>query len=574
MKPLRIQSRLTLATVLPLTFFGILSLLVGSYALRQIPEDLVMQRQQALAQVAAAGVMGELEGYLQQLETLSDELSAYDGQPVQQQRLLEQRSLSLRAFSGGVLLLDNHGQVIAATTDVTAYQGQSFAFRDYFRQALNNQQPAFSTVIQDVPTGAVVVIAVPLRIHGRVPGVILGRFRLSAQPWAQNLNLLRTTQGGQAYLIDSASTIIYHPDPTRLGQSIQEEPELWRVVIAGQPRSILYQRNATTPRSIVTFAPLPGVAWGLLMEEPWDAIIAPAAPYQGAAVALFSLGLILTLISLGWSLQRITHPLNTLLSEAQRVAAGATFHPVTVTGPPDLQTLIEVFNQMVTRLEEQQETLRSYARQILMSQENERQRLSRDLHDETVQDLVGLAQRIELCRKALDQDPVAARQRLIELEELAQNTLTGVRRLSRNLRPFILEDLGLAVSLQALCRELALQLPQARVNYEIVGEESRLAPELELTAFRIVQEALNNIRKHAPQSQKVQVTLYYKSEGLLIMIEDDGPGFSLDNADARLREGRLGLTGMLERAQLFGGELKIDSEPGEGSRLRLELPPK
>jgi len=310
----------------------------------------------------------------------------------------------------------------------------------------------------------------------------------------------------------------------------------------------------------------------LIMNEPSRAILAPTVPYQWTVGGLLAAGVVLSMVVLTVSVGRATRPLTALVQEARQVSTGVPFHPLEAQGPPEIRTLIGAFNYMVIRLAEQRATLRQYALQVLRSQEGERRRISRELHDETVQDLVGLVQRIELCRSAVRQEPAVAMRRLDELQSLAEGALADVRRVSNALRPLILEDLGLPAALQARCEELSQQLPEARVHCEIVGDERRLAPELELTVFRVVQEALTNVRKHALSTTQVNVTLYFEEGEVLAAVEDNGPGFPPPDVQALVQKGHLGLAGMHERAQLFGGAVSITSAPGKGTTTVLRLP--
>jgi signal transduction histidine kinase len=189
-----------------------------------------------------------------------------------------------------------------------------------------------------------------------------------------------------------------------------------------------------------------------------------------------------------------------------------------------------------------------------------------------VQDLVAITQRIELCADLLEKDPAAAGAQMRELSKLAAGALAEVQRISKDLRPFVLEDLGLTVALDVLARDLGAQLPQAHVSCEIVGKEVRLPPELELTAYRIAQEALNNVRKHAAGATRVNIALFYEDWGIQLMVEDNGRGFELVDREALARGGHLGIAGMVERAQLFGGEINVSSVPGEGTTMSLRLP--
>jgi PAS domain S-box-containing protein len=227
---------------------------------------------------------------------------------------------------------------------------------------------------------------------------------------------------------------------------------------------------------------------------------------------------------------------------------------------------------LIARIEEQQQRLREYAHQLIHSQEDERKRLSRELHDDTLQDLVALAQRAELAHTALERDPAVALTRLEELQALAKEMVMKLRRISNDLRPLILEDLGVAAAVQWVCDELARTLPGCQVDCQISGEERRLEGDVEVTAFRIVQQAANNVRTHAPTATHVQITLAFEDDALTARVQDDGPGFEVVDTPELLRQGHLGLAGMQERARLLGGELTIESQPHVGTTITLRLP--
>ena len=572
MRDLSLRSRIALATLLPLVVFAVLAGVVGVYALRRIPEELALDRQTVLVQVAAAGVAESLRGQIHLLDMTAAELSEYAGNVAEEQQLLDDSTSVLQGFDGGAALLDADGNATAATAPGRSMLGSNFASRNYFRQVRATGAPGFSDVFRDPSTGQLaVVIAVPVG-QGDSAGVLLGEFTLDHLNWARDLNLLRTAPGGKGYIIDSASTIIYHPDASRIGQSVQSEPELWQLVMAGQPGSMLYRSPDSGQELVVSYSPIPGAEWGLITEQSWDVVLASIVPYQGILLGLTGLGVVLALIALLISVGRVTRPLSSLVASARRVAEGKPYETIPLEGPPDLKVLIQVVNGMVEHLLKQQAALRGYAVQVLHGQEEERLRLSHDLHDETVQELVALTQRIDLCTAALDKDREDAERRLLEIRAITLRTLSGVRRLSHNLRPSALEDLGLAAALRVLVRELDEEIPNARALCEVVGRERRLAPELELTTFRVAQEALSNVRKHARSATRVDVALVYEDWGLMLMVEDNGDGFETVEREGLIRDGHLGLAGMMERAQLFGGELSIVSAPGEGTTVSLRLP--
>ena len=189
-----------------------------------------------------------------------------------------------------------------------------------------------------------------------------------------------------------------------------------------------------------------------------------------AISALMIVGLIISFWLLWVGFGRISWPLVAVTEQARRVAAGEGFDPPDVDGPAEVESLVAAFNRMVTELRQQRDTLQEYATRMLHSQEEERKRISRDLHDETAQELVGLMQRIDLCRLTAEDNP-SVTDALDELAELTQRTLSGVRRTSQALRPLILEDLGLVAALQAIREDLERQLPEGQVFCEVIGEE-------------------------------------------------------------------------------------------------------
>lgn len=322
-------------------------------------------------------------------------------------------------------------------------------------------------------------------------------------------------------------------------------------------------------RHIISYASIPRSTRRVVLEEPLSNLAAPTFSFMVAITALMIVGLFVSFGLLWLGFYRISWPLLAVTEQARRVAAGEEFAPPDVSGPAEVEALVAAFNRMVTRLRAQRDTLQEYAKRVLHSQEEERKRISRDLHDETAQELVGLMQRIDLCRLTLEDNPRALGA-LDELYALAAQTLDGVRRMSRDLRPLILEDLGLVAAIQTIAEELDEQLPQARVFCEVIGRERRLPLDVELTTFRIVQEALTNVRKHAVGADRVYVTVQFKGSSLQVRVEDNGCGFYMPES-LRSRGERLGLLGMQERAELIGGHLTIHSQLGEGTMVILDL---
>jgi signal transduction histidine kinase len=150
--------------------------------------------------------------------------------------------------------------------------------------------------------------------------------------------------------------------------------------------------------------------------------------------------------------------------------------------------------------------------------------------------------------------------------------LSEVRRISNALRPSILEDLGLPVALQALCSDLEKQMPCIQSKCRISGDQRRLMADVELAIFRVVQEALVNIRKHSPNATYVEVELSFGEEFVQATVRNDGSIFPTLDMRSQVRTGHLGLAGMYERARLFHGQLEIIPDTDNVTTVRLRLP--
>lgn len=225
----------------------------------------------------------------------------------------------------------------------------------------------------------------------------------------------------------------------------------------------------------------------------------------------------------------------------------------------------------VTEEKRMQESLRFYLGQITLAQEDERKRVARELHDETIQALVVLARQLDDIasdRKGLSE---YKKIQLDVLRERINNIMADVRRLSQDLRPPALDRLGLLPALEWLASTIG---KRSGINVEVTtrGVSRRLSPEIELVLFRIAQEALRNALRHA-QATSGEIAIEFGEKSIRITVTDNGKGFYLPETTGDLvKQGRLGLAGMQERIQLVGGSLKISSRPGLGTTVTIEAP--
>jgi len=223
-------------------------------------------------------------------------------------------------------------------------------------------------------------------------------------------------------------------------------------------------------------------------------------------------------------------------------------------------------HQAEAKLWENTLQLQSMSRRVLEAQETERRRVAHELHDELGQALTAI--KINLQSRGHFQGG-ATDSLDVENIRILDDALQQVRRLALALRPSMLDDLGLGPALQWLGEQTALR-SGLEVKLDIPPLEPRLPPEMETACFRIVQEALTNITRHA-KAKHVSIALQRQETSMVLTVNDDGCGFDLAAVRARaIQGGSIGVLGMQERAMLIGGQLDITSSPGQGSQLRLQ----
>lgn len=227
--------------------------------------------------------------------------------------------------------------------------------------------------------------------------------------------------------------------------------------------------------------------------------------------------------------------------------------------------------QLYEALQRKEQARGELLRKIMSVQEEERKRIARELHDEVSQSLTGSAFRAEAILSRLPSGAEEIRDSLEEIRDLAIRTLEEIHRVVYSLRPSLLDDLGLVAAVQWLADNY-LEEAGIKVLFETVGSERPLSAEAEITLFRITQEAITNIVKHAG-AESVSIAVEFRDHSAAVHIEDDGQGFSVEEVTISIKTDRgLGLLGMKERATLLDGYLKIEALPGQGTRVSAEVP--
>lgn len=236
-----------------------------------------------------------------------------------------------------------------------------------------------------------------------------------------------------------------------------------------------------------------------------------------------------------------------------------------------LADLVQQHRDLVDRLQQGQNYFQRLARSVWRVQEEERRRLARELHDGIGQNLTAIVHLLSQSMSALPSEAETARAGLEKIRTLVETTLDETRALSRLLRPQILDDLGLEAALRWLARTIGQQ-HALDVQLDLVQPLPVLDDERSTLIFRVVQEALTNAARHA-QAQRIDVALHQQGDRVLLRVQDDGCGCDARAALARGSEGHSGgIGGMRDRVRLFGGEFQIQSQPGAGFGIVIEIP--
>jgi two-component system sensor histidine kinase UhpB len=291
-------------------------------------------------------------------------------------------------------------------------------------------------------------------------------------------------------------------------------------------------------------------------------------------ILLFSsVGIILTLMVNYWIIKTALHPLQELRLAVAQLKDRQTplRESIVMHADPVISQLVVTIDSMLERLDKRTLQLRALSERDINAQEEERRRIARALHDDTSQSVSMLIIQLERLENTLPMDQGDLHARLTGIRQLAMTLLEDLRKNIWDLRPTILDDLGLVPAIRWYAR-FKLKEVGISVEFEMFNEATRLRPHLETMLFRITQEAVNNILRHA-DAENVMIRLQQENDQICLEIEDDGRGFDVGTtAGQAVSRKQLGLLGIQERASLVGGEVQIASSPGLGTRVRVYVP--
>ncbi len=303
---------------------------------------------------------------------------------------------------------------------------------------------------------------------------------------------------------------------------------------------------------------------------------------SGTTLALFfaSVGILLSLVINYYILRSALRPMELLQRTVEHIDRGDTAvrAPVEEIGDPQLQRFAQALNTMLERLaahmkmiDKNRAQLRLLSGQVLSAQEDERKRIARELHDDTSGALARVLLNIEMCEEILPEDLTDVREKMRATGVLAEQTLENVRKLIFDLRPTLLDDLGLGPAVRWYAKN-TLEPAGIQVSFDASSHLGRAPAPVETALFRIAQEAVTNIVRHS-EAHHARLALSRDQNKWVLLVEDDGCGFDIGAAE-RGGNGnhRWGLFGLRERVELLGGSVNIRSKRGEGTSLQVEIP--
>lgn len=507
-------------------------------------------------------------------------------------------------FTDGVFLLDKAGNVLISHRHRDGFI-ENLTYIPYVNQALLERRPVISNIYFMEPFNKPVIFAmVPLMDkEGEMVGVAGGTINLTGHFLNQLLRTVKLENNSYVQIIDFNEVVIASDNPHHLFRHHDHEGFLRQMIKENRAgiKECAHGFSRTGPDAkqldILAFTPLRIAPWGVIIGQHQEDVFAPSVQLKMKFLLLIAFFIITGLIfAIGLSTS-IVKPIKRLISATNRITNGDLSEPVGSLGTYETLMLSKSFDIMRLKLSSTLDSLKSYStelekqvmertgqirleqqkveallKQVISSQEDERKRIARELHDQTLQDISAVLMRIDICKLYPEQ---ISPQKIEEIRGITLKILDETRSIIQNLRPTLLDDLGPESAIRWL---LDTHLGVKGINYFYNTEgirDKRFSPEIEINIFRIVQEAINNIARHA-EAENVFVIFKTINNYIDLYIEDDGRGFDIVPTTKSIYSNEnnrgLGITGMKERASLIDGLLQINSAPGCGTRISLKIP--
>jgi signal transduction histidine kinase len=553
-------TQLFAVTVLPLTLLLLVIAFGGVNMHQQDMRALVGDRDERAVQSSAAALESELH---HRIATITS-MAVLASEDLTFEEIFATTNDLANDFDGEIAFLDSDGSLLANTGNDQFWGWVSQNARSLSLASPSERELVFSDPILDPNSKQSFIIISAYSSYRNV--IVAGAF--SPETLAAETLSATYPIGSHVtiYLMDKSRRLLFVSGVMEQDSLGSDHPG---VTEALQGKSgVLYVKKDKTEH-VVAYSPIEATGWALITEEEWEMVISPSLQLTQMAPLVMVPAFILALIALWFGAKQIVQPLQRLESKAAALAWG-DFEAIkeSVGGISEVQHLQMELAEMSHKVQAAQEGLHDYIGAITSAQEDERMRLARELHDDTIQAVIALKQRVQLAKKSVKE--LQGRQSLDDLDILAEQTIENLRRLTRALRPIYLEDLGLVTALEMLARETS-QNNHLVVEFQKTGQERRLSHEVELSLYRIAQEALNNVVKHSKAS-RADLKIAFETSEIKMEVSDNGNGFLVPKSPTEFApNGHFGLMGVHERADLIAARLEIESALGKGTRLRVRL---
>ena len=551
-------------TILPLTAL-VLAVAFGSLAVHQnAMRSLVGERDERSVLTAAAALEEQIKhrGFaVRSLALLADQASAGDLAAI-----LASSEYLLPEFDGGLAFFGPDGALQIASAGAMPWESLAPQISPLIQnQSFDGSTPFLYDVF--IPARPAEPVVFVLAFSPAREWAAVGAFSVAGMVSHTLADAFANEPGASVIIMDGDRRLLYEGGEFSYDGEMSDHPGIAEAL---RGESGVQYIMSGKEEHVVAYSPIAPLGWALILEEPWEMVESPVLRASQLAPMVLAPVLILAIVALWFNTRQIVKPLQDLESRAAMLAWGkfeAIEEPVG--GVEEIRQLQNELIHMAHKVQSAQKSLHGYIGAITAAQEEERRRLARELHDDTIQALIALKQRVQLAQIA--QSPESESNSLKEIASLTEQTIENLRRLTRALRPIYLEDLGLVTALEMLAQETG-QAAAIAVEFERQGTERRLEPATELALYRIAQEALSNVIRHS-QASHATLSIRFTSQAVIMQVTDNGKGFDVPKSPAEFApSGHYGLLGLYERADLIGAALEIRAAPDQGTHLSISLP--
>jgi signal transduction histidine kinase len=602
--PSSLQTRIVLPVIISLVFLVAGFALAGLATVNESTERIYQERL-VIAQVSAARVEAELAYIVQMMKWVVDKNEFDTVNLLSQSNREAMRTLfaQLDGKAHFVGLIDHRGIKVWTEPYYNNIVGVDFSDAPDVQNILAGDESAITRVFTLVGAEPSAAIAVGIQDStGSTVGILTLDLDLTHPDIANLLNPVGLGSSSYADIVDQNGVVLASTQPDRLWLEVDRGEHFSHLIETGN--SMVTECHdchegmaVDSPvEEIVAFAPLETAPWGVAVRQQKREAMAYTTLLKtrnwaiSGAVVFF--GLTVTFVIS----RRLVGPAQSLAAACREIAEGNLDRPISIHTTGELAECARCFEQLRVRLKDSVEEIKEWNQELelkvrqrteelreseqarrellhklVIAEEEERHRFARELHDETSQSLTALLIGLETVVRRPAESAEEVKENVIAILPQFQVMLAEINRIIMDLRPSILDDLGLAQAIDWLV-ENRLSPLGIRAKVWTIGSERRFSSKVEPIVYRIVQEAITNIIRHA-QSQRVNITLSFREAHCLLIIADDGVGFDLAeatrNGDGRIRKG---LLGMKERAALIGAELTITSKRGQGTRIACQIP--